>query len=180
MGMCVSLFRGINVGGNHQVKMKVLKELHEALGLSKVTNYIQSGNIVFESDNPNPADLAAQIQKEFDQKFGFHSEVIIRTSAELKELPDRNPFITSAEKETKSILVMFLTASPDIQVCQELLNAHSGPEEFFIMDKELFVYYPNGMGRSKLSNVFIEKKLKVLGTGRNWNTVTKLLEMTQL
>ena len=76
-------------------------------------------------------------------------------------------------------MVILLTEYPVIEAVQELLNTYVGPEEIFWADKELFVYYSDGIGRSKLTNVLIERKLKVLGTGRNWNTVTKLVEMTQ-
>lgn len=179
MATFVSLFRAINVGGNNAVKMPVLKELHETLGLTKVSSYLQTGNVVFESDEADPAQLAARIKKEFEKTFGFSTEVMVRSAAELKALFNKNPYLNQPEKETKWIVIMFLSASPNEQAKEALLKAYTGPEEFVIEENELYIYYPEGIGRSKLSNAFIEKKLKVLGTGRNWNTVTKLLELVQ-
>ena len=178
MPVFVSLFRAINVGGN-QVKMADLKELHEALGLKMVATLLQTGNVVFESEATDSAQLARQLSQEFEKRFGFYSEVMVRTAVELKELVNHNPFLDQPGKETKWIVVMFLSASPDKQAQQNLLSSYSGPEEISIAGREMYIYYTNGIGRSKLTNALIEKKLKVLGTGRNWNTVTKLLEMTK-
>ena len=179
MAVYVSLFRAINVGGNNAVRMDALKELHESLGFSKVATLLQTGNVVFESDETGPAQLAGRIAREFEKKFGFYSEVMVRTPAELKEMLSKNPFLNQPEKETKWITVMFLSGSPDDEAKKALLNSYSGPEEIFIDGQEMYIYYTNGIGRSKLTNALIEKKLKVHGTGRNWNTVTKLLQMTK-
>ncbi|HEX2913645.1 MAG TPA: DUF1697 domain-containing protein [Chloroflexia bacterium] len=176
----VSLFRAINVGGNSQVKMDTLKAMHEAIGLSNVVTYLQTGNVVFECSKAcDPEQLAGQIGAEFEKSFGFSTQVMVRSSAEMQTLSDKNPFPDQPDKETKWIVVMFLTACPESAAQQALFESYKGPEELFIAGQELYIYYPNGIGRSKLSNTLIEKKLKVYGTGRNWNTVTKLLEMTR-
>lgn len=175
----VALFRAINLGSHNKIGMAALKEMHEAMGLKKVATYLQTGNLVFESDESDPLKLSKQIDNELEKKFGFRTEVIVRTSAELKKLPAKNPFLDQPDKATKWVVVMFLTACPDEQAQKDLLNSYKGPEEIVIKDKELFLYYSEGIGRSKLTIAFIEKKLKVLGTGRNWNTVAKLLEMTR-
>ncbi len=175
----VALFRAINLGSHNKVKMDALKALHEAISLRKVAAYLQTGNIVFESDASDPSQLAGQIAKEFEAKLGFKTEVIVRSLADLKEIVRQNPFLNQPERETKWIVVMFLAGRPESQAKQALFEAYSGPEELFITDQDLFIYYHEGIGRSKLSNVFIERKLKVQGTGRNWNTVAKLLEMTE-
>ena len=179
MATYVSLFKAINVGGNRLVKMAALKEMHEALGLQNVSIYLQTGNVVFEGDDTEPAQLAETIATEFEKRFGFRSDVMVRTAAELKEIFDNNPFRNQPEKETKWVAVIFLTAQPDPQAQQALHNNYKGPEELFVMGQELYVYYPDGVGRSKLTTAVIEKNLKVAGTGRNWNTVTKLWEMAQ-
>lgn len=176
----VSLFRGINVGGNHKVKMADLKALHEALGLRDVLTYIQSGNVVFSSDEADPAQLKRQIEESFAERFGFHSEVIVRTSAELSDIIEKNPFQDQPGKEPNWVLVMFLTAPPDITAQENLLKSYVGPEEIFFIGKEIYIYYTDGIGRSKLSNSLLEKKLKIIGTGRNLNTIRKLQELTML
>src|SRR5690348_11807239 len=105
MTACVSLFRGINVGGHHHIRMDELKGLHEALGLKDVLPYIQSGNVVFTSDDADVARLRGQIEDGFEQKFGFHVEVFVRTSAELKAIIEQNPFQSQQSKESKWVVV---------------------------------------------------------------------------
>ncbi|MDQ6645474.1 MAG: DUF1697 domain-containing protein [Chloroflexota bacterium] len=175
----VSLFRGINVGGHRQIRMNELKELHESLGLRDVLTYIQSGNVVFTSDDADVVRLQRYIEDGVEKKFDFHAEVIVRTSAELREIIENNPFQGQPGKESKWVVVMFLAASPDNAALEDLLKAYVGPEELFFTSKEVYIYYPNGIGRSKLSGSFIEKKLKTVGTARNWNTILKLQELMQ-
>ena len=175
----VSLFRGINVGGQHKVKMSELKEMHEALGLRDVTPYIQSGSVVFTGDDADVARVRDQIEESFEKRFGFHSEVIVCSSTELQYIIDTNPFQGQPGKETKWIVVMFLAVHPDDTAQENLRGTYNGPEEFFIIGQELHIYYPEGIGRSKFSGSFIEKKLKTFGTARNWNTVLKLRELMQ-
>jgi uncharacterized protein (DUF1697 family) len=177
MTTCMSLFRGINVGGNRIVPMSELKNLHQALGFKDVVTYIQSGNVVFSSDATNPAQLARQIEESFAQKFGFQSQVMVRTSAELQEIIASNPFQNQPEKEPKWVAVLFLTTRPESSALEDLKKTYSGPEEIYLIGQELFVYYPDGIGRSKLTLPLIEKKLKTVGTGRNWNTVLQLQKM---
>lgn len=179
MTVFVSLFRGINVGGHHRVRMDELKGLHEALGLKEVLPYIQSGSVVFKSDDADVGQLHRQIEDGFEKKFGFHVEVIVRTSAELRDIIDTNPFQSQQNKESSWVLVMFLAAPPDETAQEALVKTFAGPEEFFISGKEVYIYYTNGIGRSKLSNSFIEKKLKTLGTARNWNTILQLQKLMQ-
>ncbi|HYU76747.1 MAG TPA: DUF1697 domain-containing protein [Ktedonobacteraceae bacterium] len=175
----VALFRGINVGGQRAVRMDELKGLHEALGLKDVVTYIQSGNVVFTSDDADPTRLLQQIEDGFAQRFGFHAKVIVRTAAELKDIIANNPFQDQPMKESKWVAVLFLATRPESTAQEDLREAYVGPEEFYIIGQELYVYYPNGIGRSKLSHAFLEKRLKTPVTGRNWNTVLKLQEMIQ-
>ncbi len=175
----VSLFRGINVGGHQAVRMDELKDLYESLGFKDVATYIQSGNVVFTNDDADVARLRRHIEDGFAQKFGFHVEVIVRTSAELREIIENNPFQSQQSKESKWVVVMFLAARPDDTAQEDLLKTYVGPEEIFIIGKEMYIYYPNGIGRSKLSHGLIEKKLKTVGTARNWNTVLQLQKMIQ-
>jgi uncharacterized protein (DUF1697 family) len=179
VAVLVSLFRAINVGGRNGVKMTELKAMHEAMGLKKVTTLLQTGNVVFERDAAEPDELAAQIAMAFEQQFGFHSDVMVRTPAELEAVIDKNPFPDHNEQDRKWLLVMFLTAVPDEQAANDLLSSYTGPEKMVVVGKELYIFYGEGMGRSKLTNALIEKKLKVRGTGRNLNTVIKLLDMAR-
>ena len=144
---CVALFRGINVGGNRIVSMSELKSLHESLGFKNVVTYIQSGNVVFTSDETDAAQIASQIEEAFAQKFGFRSQVIVRTLAELEEAIANNPFQGQPEKETNRILVVFMATRPESSALEALKQSYNGPEEMYLIGQELFVYYPDGMGR---------------------------------
>ncbi len=175
----VSLFRGINVGGHQAIRMNELKDLHESLGLKDVVTYIQSGNVVFTSEDADLAQLPRQIEDGFAQKFGFHVKVIVRTSAELSDIIANNPFQNQPMKESKWVVVMFLATHPDSTAQEDLQRTYVGPEELCIIGQELYIYYPHGIGRSKLSGTLIEKKLKTSGTGRNWNTILQLQKMIQ-
>ena len=175
----VSLFRGVNVGGHQGIRMDELKGLYESLGFKDVATYIQSGNVVFTSDEADVARVRGQIEDGFERKFGFHVEVFVRTSAELRAIIDKNPFQSQQDKESKWVVVMFLAARPGDAAQEDLLKTYTGPEEIFITGKEMYIYYPNGIGRSKLSHGFIEKKLKTFGTARNWNTILQLQKMMQ-
>jgi uncharacterized protein (DUF1697 family) len=175
----VSLFRGINVGGHQTVRMDELKDLHESLGLKDVVTYIQSGNVVFTSDDADPAHLPRHIEDGFANKFGFHVKVMVRTSAELRDIIANNPFQDQPLKESKWVLVLFLATRPERTALEDLQKTYVGPEELCLIGQELYIYYTNGIGRSKLTGTLIEKKLKTSGTGRNWNTVLQLQKMIQ-
>jgi uncharacterized protein (DUF1697 family) len=174
----VSLFRGINVGGR-MVKMSDLKELYKSLGYENVVPFIQSGNIVFTSDDTDVTRLQKHIEESFEQKFGFHSDVFIRSSAELQQVIEQNPFQNQPDKESKWVVVTFLAERPGETAQEALLKSYSGPEEIFIMGKEVYIYYTSGIGRSKLTLNLMEKKLKTVGTARNWNTVLQLQKLLQ-
>jgi len=175
----VSLFRGINVGGHHGVRMDELKGVYEALGLQDVFSYIQSGNVVFKSDDANVAQLRRQIEDGFEERFGFHAEVFVRSSAEFREIIEKNPFLGQQSKESNWVVVLFLAARPDDTAQEDLLRSYVGPEEIFFSGEEVYIYYTNGIGRSKLSLSLIEKKLKTFGTARNWNTMLQLQKLIE-
>jgi uncharacterized protein (DUF1697 family) len=173
----ISLFRGINVGGHHKIKMNELKNLYETLGLKDVRTYIQSGNVVFTSDDADVTHLQQQLEESIAQTFGFHVEIIARTANELQDIIAKNPFQGQQNKESQWVVVMFLATIPDNTAQENLLKTYVGPEEIIFSGKEVYIYYTDGIGRSKLSNSFLEKKLKVVGTARNWNTILQLQEM---
>lgn len=179
MTTVVSLFRGINVGGHQKVRMDELKGLHESLGLRDVVTYIQSGNVVCTSDDADMAQLTRQIEDGFAQKFGFRVNVILRTAEELSAIIAHNPFQDQSLKEPKWLVVLFLTTRPERTALEEFQKTYVGPEELYLIGQELYIYYPDGIGRSKLPLTLVEKKLKTTGTGRNWNTVLQLQKMSQ-
>ena len=175
----VSLFRGINVGGHQIVRMEALKELHTSLDLQDVQTYIQSGNVVFTSDNPNVTQIQKDIEHGFAQKFGFQVKVMVRTAGEFNMIIENNPFQNQPTRESKWVVAIFLASDPISTALEDIQKTYTGPEEIHIMGQEAFIYYPEGQGRSKLTNTFLEKKLKTAGTARNWNTVLRLQKMMQ-
>jgi uncharacterized protein (DUF1697 family) len=175
----VSLFRGINVGGHQSVRMDALKELHESLGLQAVETYIQSGNVVFTSDDASVTQIQKDIEDGFAQKFGFQVKVIVRTAEEFNMMIENNPFRNQPMKESKWVVAMFLASHPISTAQEDIQKTYTGPEELHITGQEVYIYYPEGIGRSKLTNSFLEKKLKASGTARNWNTVLRLQKMMQ-
>ncbi len=178
MSIFISLLRGINVGGNKKIKMAELKSLYESLGLSNVKTLLQSGNVVFESENTDASQVAHQIEAGIQKNFGFESKIIIRTKEQWQATIAQHPFSTVQLEQPSKVLVMFLQNTPDEQSLKALIQAHTGTEVIHGSGQELYIFYTDGMGNSKLDTGFIERKLKITATGRNWNTVNKILTLT--
>lgn len=170
----VSFLRGINVGGRNMVPMAKLTALHEALGFENVRTHLQSGNVVFTTRKTEPAKLAKKIAAELGEIV-----VVVRSTSELREAVAQNPFPDAAKSDPSGLVVIFLTEVPTAAAKKSLLDIDVGPERKAFAGRELYVHYGAGMGRSKLTNTLIEKKLGVRGTARNWNTVTRMLEIAE-
>jgi uncharacterized protein (DUF1697 family) len=179
MAVIISMLRGVNVGGHNQIKMDVLRGLYESLGLRDVQTYVQSGNVVFRTKERNLAALGNKIENAIERSFGFRPVVVLRTPAELRDVIARNPFAKRRGIEPSKLLVTFLANHPAAEALEQVLKIKADPEELHIDGREVYIYFPNGLARPKLSWVMVEKKLKTSGTGRNWNSVTKLLEMAE-
>jgi uncharacterized protein (DUF1697 family) len=179
MPAVVSMLRGVNVGGHNQIKMEDLRALCETLGLRDVQTYIQSGNVVFRAKERDLAHLAERIADAIEERRGFRPGVVVRTSAELRAAVDRNPFPAQAAADPGRLVAIFLSAGPDPDALAKTLRINVGPEIIRFDGRELYIYFPNGQGRSKLTLPLVEKTLKTAGTGRNWNTAIKLLEMAE-
>ena len=177
MTRAVALLRGVNVGGHHLIKMDALRAIFESLGVRNPQTYVQSGNVVFQAPERNLAGLPERVEKAIERGFGFRPSVIVRTASELNEVIARNPFAVRRGIEPNKLAVLFLTGNPGAAARGKLRALETSPEELHIHDRELYIYFPNGMGRPKLSVPLIEKTLETAVTGRNWNTVTKLAEM---
>jgi uncharacterized protein (DUF1697 family) len=169
------MLRGVNVGGHGRLKMAAVKDAYLAIGLGNVLTLLQSGNVVFTSRATDRRALAKRIMQEIERRFDLQVEVLIRTLEELRMLVERGP--TSARADPSKLLVMFLSRVPDARAQAALLKEHKGPEMIEIRGPEVYLYYPEGVGRSKLTNAFLENKLDAAGTARNWSTLTKLVEL---
>ena len=173
------MLRAVNVGGHAKIKMKALRALYASLKFENPQTYVQSGNVVFRTSERNLETLAKRIQKAIEKKFGCCPEVILRTTEELRAVVAKNPFAKRANVEPGKLLVTFLTSDPGDAARQNLVGQNFQPEELHAVGRELYIYFPNGAGKSKLPWAKIDKILQTRGTGRNWNSVTKLLELAE-
>jgi uncharacterized protein (DUF1697 family) len=173
----IALLRGINVSGHKKIKMPELKVMFEELGFTNVRTYIQSGNVVFESETAE--DLESKISAKIQALFGFEVSVICRTSEEMEDVIKRNPFAEMVGFEPEKLYVTFLQEAPAEEKLATLQALSFEPEMYTVSGREVFVYCFNGYGNTKLDNALFEKKLKVKASTRNWRTVNKLIEMSQ-
>jgi uncharacterized protein (DUF1697 family) len=140
---------------------------------------VQSGNIVFKTEDKDMARLSKRIQAGIENRFGFRPDVFLRSSAELRDVIARNPFAKRRGIEPRKFLVHFLEANPGSEVRKQLRKLKTDPEELILGERELYIYFPNGMARPKFSWSSVGRILKAPGTGRNWTSVRKLLEMAE-
>ena len=158
------MLRGVNLGPHRRVSMEALRALYLSLGLRDVQTYIQSGNIIFTT---RARDLAAQgkrIETAIEKRFGFRSDVILRTPAELADVLEGNPFAARPGIDPSRLLISFLARHPGLEAAARLASLKINPEELFLNGRELYIYYPNGIGRSKLTVTLLDKTLSVPAT----------------
>ncbi|MET9390651.1 DUF1697 domain-containing protein [Streptomyces sp. NPDC006624] len=174
-----ALLRGINVGGGKKVPMADLRTLLTGLGYDDVRTYLQSGQAVFSREGGDDESLAREIAGAVEQRFGFRVEVIVRDHAYLRAIVDACPY-PAAELEPKQLHVTYFSAPVTPDRFAEIDQDACLPEEFRLGDRALYLYAPNGLGRSKLAEHLSKPRLTkgVVATSRNWNTVVKLAEMT--
>ena len=179
MPILISMLRGVNLGSHNKINMAALRALYESLKLEDPRTYVQSGNVIFRSKEKISPALAKKIQNAIERKFKCRPEVILRTTDELRKAIAASPFPASRGLEPGKILVTFLAAEPGTEAQATLLKLKKHPEEIHLKGRELYIYFPNGAGRSKLPWSTIAELLKTQGTARNWNSVTKMLEIAE-
>lgn len=180
MGRYIALMRGINVSGQKKIKMADLQMLFEALGYECVSTYIQSGNVIFETQKRDRNKMKVQIEAAVKEAYDFSVLVEVLAAEDLYDIVENCPFesLDLIENGTK-VLVTFLYAKPNQENIDMLLSKVVEPEELIVHGRAIYVYCPNGYGKTKLSNVFIEKTLQIDATTRNWKTVGKLVELSR-
>jgi uncharacterized protein (DUF1697 family) len=176
MPVYVSMLRGVNVGGHNKILMAELRDLYSALKFEDPRTYVQSGNVIFRTKEADEATLANKIQSAIGKKFGFRPEVMLRSTSEIRKVIAANPFAKRANLEPSKLHVNFLHAKPSAEVSEKIAAIKASPEELHLLGRELYIYFPDGAGRSKLIPV-LDRVLKTSATGRNWNSVTKTLEI---
>lgn len=172
----IAILRGINVSGQKKILMKELIRYLESLGFTNVQTYIQSGNVIFESEQEEGLKLL--IENKIKTIYGFDVPVQVHEVEYFVHVLENNPFLVNNEVDEKFLHVTFLGDAPDSKLVDVLEERDLGTDEFVINKREIYLYCPNGYGRTKLTNTFFERKLKVSATTRNWKTVTNLVALS--
>ncbi len=178
MNVYISMLRGVNVSGQKKIKMDALKGLYESLGFNNVKTYIQSGNAIFETTDSDVPELTDRIEQKIEEVFQFSVPIILRTNDSFKKLIDGNPYYADRNVDVTKLYVTFLFSSPSDSSVESLDRLDYGSDEFTLIHEDIYLFCPGGYGKTKLSNSFLEKKLGVTATTRNWKTVNKLYELS--
>jgi uncharacterized protein (DUF1697 family) len=173
----IALFRAINVGGHAVIKMSDLKKMFEQMGFIEVTTYIQTGNVVFSSNESDVKKLEAKIEKKFKSATGYESKIFILTNEKLKKATSHNPFEPEKRDKILKCHLMFLSGKPDSAHSNALIKLKGKEYQFHIYDDVLYYAYPNKFAGNRRFIDF-EKVLGVTGTSRSWKVVDKLIELS--
>ena len=179
MPVLICMLRGVNLGGHHKIKMDVLRAICVSLKCEAPQTLLQSGNVVFLARSKDTTQLSKQITGAIEKKLGFRPEALLRTVPELREAIARNPFAKRSGIEPSKLVVTFLGRELDAQAKKALLAMDIAPEEIHVLGRELYIYFPNGQARPRISWSRTEKIIGPAFTSRNWNTTTKLLQLAE-
>lgn len=171
------LLRGINVSGHNMIKMEALKTILEAIGFQNVQTYIQSGNVFVDTDEENAAAVGFKIKQEIFKIFGHEVPVVVIGKTDLEICFKNNPFLKEKELDTKKLYVAFVSMELQSDRINDLRISQFKPDEASIDASRIYIKYAVGAGKTRFDQKYIEKKLNVTATIRNWNTVTQLLKM---
>jgi uncharacterized protein (DUF1697 family) len=175
----ISMLRGINVGAQKRMSMETLRGIYMDLGFMNVRSYVQSGNVVFESQAVSRSELVKCIEARIEQTCGYHVEAFIRQADEFQRILMGNPFLLVRNEDPSKLHVSFYYQSPSETLLNKL-TAPSGTADELVRDEmAVYLFCPNGYGKTKLSNSFFERKLGIPVTTRNWNTVNALYRMAE-
>lgn len=177
MATYISLLRGINVRGQKKILMKDLCEMYTSLGFENVTSYVQSGNVVFSARKQSLEGLARKLEAGIQETFAFDVPTLVVDSNYLEQVIRNNPFREETVKDAKLPYVLFRYEKPGEVELEPPTNETAS---LVLSGRVIYLYYPDGAGRSTLTTNFFEGKLKVTATARNWKTVLALYAMAQL
>jgi uncharacterized protein (DUF1697 family) len=177
MSRIIALLRAINVGGTGKVAIADLRKLAADQGFTEVASYIASGNLVFTSDGRAPAELEPVLEAAAENTLGLKTDWVLRAPEDWRAMIAANPFEHFARESPSKLLVTVFKTRPDPGRLDEVRALATLGEELNLIDRALYVTFPEGAGKSKLAGAAIEKRLGARGTARNWNTVLKLAEM---
>jgi uncharacterized protein (DUF1697 family) len=173
----LALLRGINVSGHNIIKMEALKTTLKAIGFQNVQTYIQSGNVFVDTEEENAPSVAFKIKQEIFKAFGHEVPIVVIGKSDLEKSLKNNPFLKEKEVDTKKLYVAFVSIALKSDSINDLKMSQVKPDEANIDESRIYIKYSVGAGKTRFDQKYIEKKLNVTATIRNWNTVTQLLKM---
>ena len=173
----LALLRGINVSGHNMIKMEALKTTLEAIGFENVQTYVQSGNVFVDTNEENAAKVGFQIKQEIFKVFGHEVPIVVIGKSDLEACLKNNPFLKDATLDLKKLYVAFVSMELRSDSINDLRISQFKPDEASIDASRIYIKYAVGAGKTRFDQKYIEKKLNVTATIRNWNTVTQLLKM---
>ena len=179
MTVQIALLRAVNVAGHGTVAMATLRTFFAELGFDGARTLLQSGNVVFAGAGPSNAALERRLEGEAEKRLGLRTTFFVRTAADWASLIAQNPFSEEAERDPGHLVVVCLKAAPKAAAVTALQAAIKGPEIVRAGSRHVYITYPAGIGKSRLTAVVLEKALGSPGTGRNWNTVLKLAALAK-
>ena len=175
----ISLLRGINVSGHNKLKMDALKKMYEKFGFKKVKTYLQSGNIIFQNTDCNHNKLDQLISMQIKKDFELQVPVTVLTVDQMERIIKNNPFLKDLTKDISFLHVTFLASQPEDYDNESITSRIAKGEDIVITDSAVYLYCPDGYGKTKLTNSFIESRLKVSATTRNWKSANEILRIAQ-
>ncbi|RKS20553.1 uncharacterized protein (DUF1697 family) [Flavobacterium endophyticum] len=173
----LALLRGINVSGHNMIKMEALKTTLEAIGFQNVQTYIQSGNVFVDIEEENALKVGFLIRQEIFKVFGHEVPVVVIGKDDLAICFRNNPFLKEKDIDTKKLYVAFVSTTLKSESINDLKISQFKPDEASIDGSRIYIKYAVGAGKTRFDQKYIEKKLNVTATIRNWNTVTQLLTL---
>ena len=173
----LALLRGINVSGHNMIKMDVLKMTLEAIGFQNVQTYIQSGNVFVDTEEENAAAVGFKIKQEIFKAFGHEVPVVVIGKPDLEDCLKNNPFLKEKDVDSKKLYVAFISTNLRSDSINDLRISQFKPDEASIDANRIYIKYAVGAGKTRFDQKYIEKKLNVTATIRNWNTVRQLFQL---
>jgi len=173
----LALLRGINVSGHNMIKMEALKAMLENIGFTNVRTYVQSGNVFVDTEEESASKVGFMIKQEIFKVFGHDVPAVVIDKNDLEKCFMNNPFLKEKEVDTKKLYVAFVSTALKDDNINDLKISQFKPDEANIDGSRIFIKYAVGAGKTRFDQKYIEKKLNVTATIRNWNTVTNLLKI---
>lgn len=175
----ISLLRGINVSGQKLIKMDALRLMFTDLGFNSIQTYIQSGNVIFQNEETESKKIEKRIADKINERFGFIVPVMVKELADLSAVLKNNPFVINRNEDVTKLHVTLISHLPKQEEIDKIKSDQYLPDEFILTDKTIYLFCPNGYGKTKLTNTFFENKFKVVATTRNWKTLNELFNIAE-